>query len=45
MGVPVILRYQAEDFPATVRHCVKRGAIYLIGIEFEAGHRWSLPAR
>jgi len=45
MGAPIIFRYQAEDFPAIVRHCVKRGAIYIIGIEFEVGHRWSLRAK
>jgi PilZ domain len=42
MGTALSLHYQNEEFPATVKHCVKRGAIYLLGIEFQAGHRWSL---
>ena len=45
IGSILSLAYQSQEFPATVRHCVKRGAIYIIGIEFRAGHRWSPPPR
>ena len=41
MGTILTLHYQNEDLPATVRHCVKRGTVYVLGVEFRGGYRWS----
>jgi hypothetical protein len=45
IGSALSLKYQDQDFPCTVRHCVRRGAGYLLGIEFTPGHRWAPRAR
>jgi ribosomal protein L15E len=45
IGSALSLKYQNEDFPGTVRHCVRRGTGYLLGIEFQPGHRWSPQPR
>jgi hypothetical protein len=44
IGSTLSLSYQNQEFPATVKHCVKRGGIYILGIEFLDGHRWRLRA-
>jgi ribosomal protein L15E len=45
IGSALSLKYQNEDFPCTVKHCVRRGTGYLLGIEFQPGRRWSPPSR
>jgi hypothetical protein len=45
IGSTLSINYQNADLPGTVKHCVKRGAGYVLGIEFQRGHRWSPPRR
>ena len=41
LGSTLSLGYQNKVFVSTVKHCVKQGAVYLLGIEFQPGNRWS----
>jgi hypothetical protein len=41
-GTAVSIAYQNQTLTGKVRQCVRREAGYLLGIEFEPGHRWSL---
>jgi hypothetical protein len=45
LGSPLSLKFQNGDLPATVKYCVRRGAVYLVGIEFQRGYRWSPELR
>ncbi len=38
IGTALSLGYQSAEFPGTVRHCMKRGEFYYLGIEFQAAH-------
>jgi c-di-GMP-binding flagellar brake protein YcgR len=41
LGTTVSLDYQDQTFAGKVKNCVASESAYLLGIEFEAGYRWS----
>ena len=40
-GTTVSFAYQDQTLIGKVRHCVRREAYYLLGLEFELDHGWS----
>jgi hypothetical protein len=45
IGSTLSITYHNEDLPGTVRHCVRQGTVYVLGIEFQRGFRWSPQPR
>jgi hypothetical protein len=43
VGTVLSLDYQDQKLTGTVKHCVLRGTIYRLGVEFKAGGEWSPP--
>jgi hypothetical protein len=41
VGSTLSLGYQDQQLPGKVTHCKSEVSGYLLGIEFEDGHRWS----
>ncbi len=40
-GTPLTLFYPSGKFRGRVKYCVAQGSVYLVGIAFDAGYRWS----
>jgi hypothetical protein len=41
VGAAVSFGYQNQTLVGKVKHCARQADAYLLGIEFEAGCRWS----
>ncbi len=40
-GTPLTLSYPSGKFRGRVKYCIEQGAVYLVGIAFAPGYRWS----
>ena len=43
VGTTVSLGHQSETIVGKVKHCVRRGADFMLGIEFENDCEWAIP--